>query len=85
VRVILTDGDDAGSKTTLVKAVQVMYAIGQLLNMHTKDHLDRSWSLLKGRAGMVLLEKLEDKLHNITVQIIKILIASFRITVKLGL
>lgn len=31
---ILTDGDDAGSKTSLVEAVQVMYAIGQLLNVH---------------------------------------------------
>jgi hypothetical protein len=34
VQVILTDGDDAGSKTSLVEAVQVMYAIGQLLNVH---------------------------------------------------
>ncbi len=30
---ILTDGDDAGSKTDLMKAVQVMYAIGQLVNV----------------------------------------------------
>lgn len=34
MQVILTDGDDAGSKTSLVEAVQVMYAIGQLLNVH---------------------------------------------------
>lgn len=33
VHVILTDGDDAGSKTDLVKAVQVMYVIGKMLNV----------------------------------------------------
>jgi hypothetical protein len=34
VHVILTDGDDAGSKTSLMDAAQVMYAIGQLLNVN---------------------------------------------------
>ena len=33
MHVILTDGDDAGSKTDLMKAAQVMYAIGQLINV----------------------------------------------------
>lgn len=34
VHVILTDGDDGSSKTTLMEAAQVMYAIGQLLNVN---------------------------------------------------
>ena len=33
VHVILTDGDDAGSKTSLMDAVKVMYVIGQLVNV----------------------------------------------------
>jgi uncharacterized protein YegL len=33
VHVILTDGDDAGSKTSLMDAVKVMYIIGQLVNV----------------------------------------------------
>lgn len=31
---ILTDGDDAGSKTELMVAAQIMYAIGQMLNVN---------------------------------------------------
>lgn len=34
VHVILTDGDDAGSKTELMVAAQIMYAIGQMLNVN---------------------------------------------------
>jgi len=34
VQVILTDGDDLDSKTDLMKAVQAMYVIGQLLHVN---------------------------------------------------
>jgi hypothetical protein len=35
VQVILTDGDDAGSKADLVTTIKMIYAIGQLLNVKT--------------------------------------------------
>jgi len=33
VHVILTDGDDAGSKVNLMDTLKTMYVIGQLLNV----------------------------------------------------
>ena len=35
MQVILTDGDDAGSKADLANTIQMIYAIGQLLNVKT--------------------------------------------------
>jgi len=35
VQVLLTDGDDAGSKADLMTTIKMIYAIGQLLNVKT--------------------------------------------------
>jgi len=35
VQVLLTDGDDAGSKADLLTTIKMIYAIGQLLNVKT--------------------------------------------------